>query len=466
MPSHSKKQHNFMEAIAHSPSFAKKAGVPQSVGKDYAAADKGKTFGKGGEMKESKGMVGKEVAFMKKKGAPKSMIKHEMAEMKRGGKVRRMAEGGETDMSMGYGDPFAKPRDYDKEKAQGADSLKRLKGFFGFGDKEEKEAPVPRPSLDPSLLKFNKEEPVASTSRVSSDEGIRTSSGSQRKTSSDEAKGPVFSSNNLNMGEGEYSGDGLTPAQGYKPSSMPSASRRPKEVSVEKEKTKVTTKPGYRRSGATAEELERYAGPFRVTESANKMRKEAEDKIRDSKPGSMTKQMRDAPSISKLYAGQKSMSDEIGDSLKSFRASIRGGLKTAEERRKMREAESNMAKGGKVKKMAFGGDTGQPMRGAAPMKPAMQPPRVPLLNPNRPGISDLAKQKMGAYNQGMLGRIAASKKMAEGGVARADGIAKKGKTEGKMVKMAAGGFVKSADGCAQRGKTRASQVKMNRGGMC
>lgn len=39
MPSKSKKQHDFMEAIAHSPEFAKKAGVPQSVGKDFAAAD-------------------------------------------------------------------------------------------------------------------------------------------------------------------------------------------------------------------------------------------------------------------------------------------------------------------------------------------------------------------------------------------------------------------------------------------
>tara|TARA_R110000822_G_scaffold26335_2_gene79292 strand:+ start:685 stop:1101 length:417 start_codon:yes stop_codon:yes gene_type:complete len=40
MPSTSKKQHRFMEAIAHSPSFAKKVGVPQSVGKDFTAADK------------------------------------------------------------------------------------------------------------------------------------------------------------------------------------------------------------------------------------------------------------------------------------------------------------------------------------------------------------------------------------------------------------------------------------------
>ena len=82
MPSVSKKQHNFMNAVAHSPAFAKKTGVPQSVGKDFSNADKSRKFSKGGDMKESKAMVGKEMAFMKKKGAPKSMIKHEMAEAK------------------------------------------------------------------------------------------------------------------------------------------------------------------------------------------------------------------------------------------------------------------------------------------------------------------------------------------------------------------------------------------------
>lgn len=39
MPSVSEKQHRFMEAIAHSKKFAKEAGVPQSVGKDFASAD-------------------------------------------------------------------------------------------------------------------------------------------------------------------------------------------------------------------------------------------------------------------------------------------------------------------------------------------------------------------------------------------------------------------------------------------
>ena len=71
-----------MAAVAHSPEFAKKAGVPQSVGKEFNQADKGRKFAGGGEMKESKAMMQKEVAFMKKKGAPKSMIKHEEAEAK------------------------------------------------------------------------------------------------------------------------------------------------------------------------------------------------------------------------------------------------------------------------------------------------------------------------------------------------------------------------------------------------
>jgi hypothetical protein len=48
MPSTSKKQHNFMAAIAHNPAFAKKVGIPQSVGKDFNEADKGKKFGSGG----------------------------------------------------------------------------------------------------------------------------------------------------------------------------------------------------------------------------------------------------------------------------------------------------------------------------------------------------------------------------------------------------------------------------------
>lgn len=69
MPSTSKKQHNFMQAVAHSPAFAKKVGVPQSVGKDFSTADKGRKFKEGGDMKESKEMA-------KKGGVPAALAKH------------------------------------------------------------------------------------------------------------------------------------------------------------------------------------------------------------------------------------------------------------------------------------------------------------------------------------------------------------------------------------------------------
>jgi len=88
MPSKSKKQHNFMEAVAHNPEFAKKAGVPQSVGKEFSKADKGKTFKRGGEMATTK--MGKP---MMKPGM--SMAKGGgMGMMNKGGKVKKMAGGG------------------------------------------------------------------------------------------------------------------------------------------------------------------------------------------------------------------------------------------------------------------------------------------------------------------------------------------------------------------------------------
>jgi len=103
MPSKSAKQHRFMEAIAHSPSFAKKVGVPQSVGQDFSKADKGKTFKRGGEM-ATKGMnpfakfekSGKDKEKGMKEGSKKDMAmdKMQMMGMKRGGATKKMASGG------------------------------------------------------------------------------------------------------------------------------------------------------------------------------------------------------------------------------------------------------------------------------------------------------------------------------------------------------------------------------------
>ena len=48
MPAKSEKQKRFMDAAAHNPSFAKAAGIPVSVAKEFSASSKGKTFGTGG----------------------------------------------------------------------------------------------------------------------------------------------------------------------------------------------------------------------------------------------------------------------------------------------------------------------------------------------------------------------------------------------------------------------------------
>lgn len=102
MPSTSKKQHNFMEAVAHNPGFAKKVGVPQSVGMEFSKADKGRKFGKGGDTMATKNLkaifAGRETkaeekAERKATGGSKTAYKraekmYEGETMKKGGAVR------------------------------------------------------------------------------------------------------------------------------------------------------------------------------------------------------------------------------------------------------------------------------------------------------------------------------------------------------------------------------------------
>ena len=100
MPSSSKKQHNFMEAVAHSPSFAKKVGVPQSVGKDFSNADKGRKFSKGGDTMASKMNPGMMAMMAKKK--PMKMAEGGMTMVNKGGKmVPDFAADGKGKMAKG-----------------------------------------------------------------------------------------------------------------------------------------------------------------------------------------------------------------------------------------------------------------------------------------------------------------------------------------------------------------------------
>jgi hypothetical protein len=120
MPSKSKAQHNLMEGVAHNAAFAKKVGIPQSVGRDFVDADKGKKFSKGGASSQPKQQSinqpktnhGGQALFKQggtmatKKMNPfakfeasakdKAMDKKEMG-MKKGG-MKKMATGGMTGM--------------------------------------------------------------------------------------------------------------------------------------------------------------------------------------------------------------------------------------------------------------------------------------------------------------------------------------------------------------------------------
>jgi hypothetical protein len=106
MPSVSKKQHNFMAAVANNPSFAKKAGVPQSVGKEFNDADKGKTFKRGGDMASSMGKpVMKKGMSTAKDGMkkPTPMADTSMMGMKKGGMPMKMKDGKKVPIFMAKG---------------------------------------------------------------------------------------------------------------------------------------------------------------------------------------------------------------------------------------------------------------------------------------------------------------------------------------------------------------------------
>lgn len=84
MPSKSKKQHNFMAAVANNPEFASKAGVPQSVGREYMKADRGRSFKEGGDLVKE---VPKNNSGLAKLPEP---VRNKMGYMAKGGNVEGM----------------------------------------------------------------------------------------------------------------------------------------------------------------------------------------------------------------------------------------------------------------------------------------------------------------------------------------------------------------------------------------
>jgi hypothetical protein len=125
MPAASKKQEKFMRAVAHSPSFAKKVGVPVSVGKEFTKSEGGMANTSRMNRLEELGRVNAEKAKTakgkKNLAAEKKRI---IGEMKEAG-MKKMASGG---LAAGHkaADGIAK-----KGKTKGKEVKMALGGFAG-----------------------------------------------------------------------------------------------------------------------------------------------------------------------------------------------------------------------------------------------------------------------------------------------------------------------------------------------
>jgi hypothetical protein len=126
MPSTSKKQHNFMAAIAHNPAFAKKVGIPQSVGKEFNEADKGKKFRSGGVSRADIQKVNK------------SKTDHgKMTFFKEGGSTMAKSSGnGITTAKMGTVRTAAPSRDGIASKGKTKGTMIAMKGSTPLGMKK------------------------------------------------------------------------------------------------------------------------------------------------------------------------------------------------------------------------------------------------------------------------------------------------------------------------------------------
>ena len=138
MPSVSKKQHNLMAAVAHNPAFAKRVGIPQSVGKDFSEADKGKKFAGGGMAKKLFG--GKETyaeelkeakAIKSGKISPQQYARGEQKE-EAGMKMKKMAGGGMAASKMGAVKTAAPSRDGIATKGKTKGTVVKMAGNKGM----------------------------------------------------------------------------------------------------------------------------------------------------------------------------------------------------------------------------------------------------------------------------------------------------------------------------------------------
>ena len=318
MPSTSKKQHNFMEAVAHSPKFAKKAGVPQSVGKEFAKADKGMKFRQGG-----------------------------VKRMASGGKVKRYVEGGTLEMLTGE---KQNGPEYSTEDVK--EGLKKLGRFFGFG--KEEAAPIETRVGSPKPVKPEPEKLAADVQQRMSEAVLKPAVRVEPRVEPPMSRAQA---------RADYEGGAEPSSNVFKaPKPMAEAAPRVAASATRSLAPRVEAAPARRVEPevASVRKSEAVVVPKTRDQKIAKNKRVIEEKILASKPTALTAQMRNAPTGEQLYAGQQSLSDFLMSPFKSLREGNEARRKEEEKRRKdvrdraiARQEEGHMAKGGKVKPQKF-----------------------------------------------------------------------------------------------------------------
>ena len=405
MPSTSAKQHRFMEAIAHSPSFAKKVGVKQSVGKDFAAADKGKTFAKGGVTQQK---------------INKQDTRHGMMDM-----------------------PVANLNRFAGMKKGGIMKKRRFDGEEG------------------SLVDDNKE-PVVE--RRSFAKGVRTNPETEMRQNQE--TGEMYSTD---MKQNEETGEMYrTTAPPAKPAAKAPAAKAP-AAKAPATKPVATRNPETESQKARSEGNSSGFKPYQPPADKSSSPAKAPASSTAAKNTEVSKGFGGSYTPEERAANRESVAQGVKKAASSFGNYFKDLVtKTRAERYKEANPDKKLAKGGAVMKEPKDAMMPRRPRGMTPPVAPQSPMGMGMkkggaVMKESKGMmgKEVAFMKKKGAPASMIKHEKAEMGMKRGGMmkyAKGGGIESRGKTKGTIIRMASGGSVSSAsrraDGIAQRGKTR------------
>lgn len=477
MPSKSSKQHRFMGAIAHNPSFAKKAGVPVSVGKHFIDADKGKKFKEGGVMKRKMkyadgGMLGS-APGMTPVGQPQPALQSQKQNLGAGllggqpvgqAQTAVQAQPHMLDGGMPYGQPQqnlgagllgGQPVGQTQQNLIGQPTLQSQPqqnlgaGLFGGQPRLQPQRLPPGYS---GQLQYGQGQGMAPPPRMGNPTGGMMSGILHGQP---QQAGLLGEQAGL-LGGGAYSAMPASPQRPFTQIEGTASSTPPKQGLLS----------GIKRGG----QISKYA-------KGGKIAKKAEGGKMDGKMDEAATKFFAKKGEKKLAAHEKRESQGKEKDTKAIAKKEEKVLKGAPKALREYEQKEHKAMGFReggctTKTMKRGGKTGPRMRkpnigkalAAAQMLGAMAPPPsaaaappVPDMGmPGMPGMAGAPPSGMPGMKKG--GNVIHHHHYAKGG-SIGKGVERKGSTKVKMVKMASGGHVGSqpgrrGDGIAQKGRTR------------